>query len=1120
MNVVPKMPTREQRHAADPEHSAWVAASAGSGKTQVLVDRVIRLMLAGAAPECILCLTFTKAAAAEMAGRLFQRLSTWIALADAPLTDELRRLGVDPVTAKTKSAARKLFARALETPGGLKIQTIHAFCERLLQLFPVESGMAPGFRVMEDQEAQQLIRDALLQSLASDDASTQTAWSFLEDGSVSTLAALESLVRPFLSASKGMRQRLSGMAQLAETEAQLRDVIGVLPGRTADGIKTDIAAIDGSAYEKAAVLLMPYENDAAHCAPRFLNLAVHARQQEERLGFLADLVLTQTGTERKAILRKKARESEPGAAQWLEEERKRLLVLFEDLAKLQILEANLAIYRAMAGVIARMNIEKRARGLYDFDDLIARTAQLLRGYEAAQWVLYKLDRGLSHILVDEAQDTSPAQWTVIQALAGEFFTGSGDRPTPRTVFAVGDIKQSIFSFQGADISAFETARAAFEAALQNDNQQLQKVDLTLSYRSAQVVLDAVDETFAPGAPARAGFGPRAENERPHTAFHKERPGRVELWQVELKPDAEERDNWQAPVDTPPASHPRLLLAERIATAIHGWVGQRKRTSTGDAVKAGDILILVQSRNALFNALIGALRRRGVPVAGADRLKLQDSMIVKDLIMLGHVLRLPQDDHALACLLKSPLVPEPLSEEQLFTLAHGRDLESLWQRLPLESANKQMLVNLMQSQDTPFLLFSSVLQHARRSILERLGPEAEDAAQEFLTLALDYELLNGVSLSGFLDWLQSGETQIKREMEQGGGEVRIMTVHGAKGLEAPIVFLADAADPPPTARERLITITEEPHKGLQLFIPETRMQPPVIDTLKQQQKQLAIAERMRLLYVGMTRAADELYICGSHNKEDDKKLPEDSWYPQVAAAFEKALGEKAETVVLDDGFQIRRFGAAPVLAAASDADSTTFGEVPEWATTTLPPQASPPEQWLAARDSETFDKEAVAKGVVTHRLIELMADVPATERLEIGRRWATKLKLDAGTAQTLAAQLDSPELEPFLRPEAQSEVSIEGRVPGLGEVSGRIDRLMIVDDCIYLLDYKTNRTPPATLSPQHSYAQQMARYAALLREAYPGHAVKAALLWTETGRVTWLSPELLSRALEEARKEMA
>jgi ATP-dependent helicase/nuclease subunit A len=1120
MNVVPKTPTPDQRRAANPEHSAWVAASAGSGKTQVLVDRVIRLMLAGAAPECILCLTFTKAAAAEMAGRLFQRLSTWIALADAPLTDELHRLGVEPVTAKTKSAARKLFARALETPGGLKIQTIHAFCERLLQLFPVESGMAPGFRVMEDQEAQQLIREALLKSLASNDASTQTAWAFLEDGSVSTLAALESLVSPFLSASKGMRQRLSSMAELAKTEAQLRALIGVVPDQTADDIETDIVSINRSAYEKAADLLLPYENDAAHCAPRFLNLAMHARQQDEQLGFLADLVLTQAGTARKTILRKKARESEPGVAQWLEEEQNRLLSLFEELAKLQILEANLAIYRAMAGVVARVNIEKQARGLYDFDDLIARTAQLLQGHEAAQWVLYKLDRGLSHILVDEAQDTSPAQWTVIQALASEFFTGSEDRPTPRTVFAVGDIKQSIFSFQGADISAFETAREAFKAALQNDVQKLQEVDLTLSYRSAQVVLDAVDETFAPGAPARKGFGPRAENERPHTAFHKERPGRVELWQVELKPDLDERDNWQAPVDTPPASHPRLLLAERIATAIHGWVGKRKRTSTSDAVKAGDILILVQSRNALFNALIGALRRRGVAVAGADRLKLQDSMIVKDLIMLGQVLRLPQDDHALACLLKSPLVPEPLSEEQLFTLAFGRDAESLWQRLPAASVNKQMLVHLMQSQDTPFLLFSSVLQQARRSILERLGPEAEDAAQEFLTLALDYELLNGVSLSGFLDWLQSGETQIKREMEHGGGEVRIMTVHGAKGLEAPIVFLADAADPPPKDRGRLITIAEGLHKGLQLFVPETRMQPTVIDTLKQQQKALAIAERMRLLYVGMTRAADELYICGSHNKESDGKLPEDSWYPQVAAAFEKALGAKAETVVLDDGFQIRRFGAAPVVAPAGDVANKTFGEVPDWATTPLTPQPSPPEQWLVARDSDALDKEAVAKGIATHRLIELMADVPVTERLETGRRWAKKLKLDAGKAESLAAQLDSPELEPFLRPEAQSEVNVEGRVPGLGEVSGRIDRLMIAEDCIYLLDYKTNRTPPATLSPQHPYAQQMARYAALLHQAYPGHAMKAAVLWTEKGRFTWLLPELLSQALEEARKEMA
>jgi ATP-dependent helicase/nuclease subunit A len=1115
-----KTPTLEQRQAADPAHSAWVAASAGSGKTQVLVDRVIRLMLAGAAPECILCLTFTKAAAAEMAGRLFERLSKWIAMADDPLTEELRDLGVQPIDQKTRADARKLFAKALETPGGLKIQTIHAFCERLLQLFPVESGMAPGFRVMEEQEADQLFRDALLQSLSTDNTATQSAWAFLNNGDVNTLAALEKLAQPFLSTSKGMRQRLSSMTKIAETEAQLRETLNIASDRTTAELKDEITAIHVAAYEKAARLLMPLEADAQHCAPRFLSLALHAKRQDEKLQALADLVLTGEGAPRKSILRKAAGKAEPGAAAWLEGERHRLLALFEDLAKLEILEANLAIYRAMAGVVARVNIEKRARGLYDFDDLIARTAQLLHSHEAAQWVLYKLDRGLSHILVDEAQDTSPAQWTVIQALAGEFFTGDSDRPTPRTVFAVGDIKQSIFGFQGADISAFETARLGFEQALRYADQDLRKVDLTLSYRSAQAVLDAVDETFAMDAPARQGFGPRASTERPHTAFYNQRPGRVELWQVELKPDVEERDNWQAPVDTPPASHPRLVLAERIASAIHGWVGKRKRTRNNDTVKAGDILILVQRRNALFNALIGALRRRGVPVAGADRLKLQQSLIVQDLIMLGQVLRLSRDDHALACVLKSPLVPEPVSEETLFTLAHGRNNESLWNRLSDESVNKRMLKRLMASQDSPFLLFSGVLQQSCRTILERLGPEAEDAAQEFLNLALDYELLNGVSLSGFLDWLQAGETEIKREMEHGGGEVRIMTTHGAKGLEAPIVFLADAADVPRPHQGNLITVTEGDQKGLQVFVPDTRMQVPVIEDLKQQQRLLAIAERMRLLYVGMTRAADELYICGSHNKETDKGIPQDSWYPQVAAAFETALAQKSEMIELQDGFTIRRFGVAPVAVDTAAPAAVPKVDLPDWALTPLSPSVRPIDGLVAARDSDAFDKAAVARGVAMHRLIEVMADVPEAERLHVGQRWAARLKLDIAIVDSLAAQLASPDLSHFFAPDAQSEVSIEGEVRGLGRVSGRIDRLRIAEDAIFLLDYKTNRHPPATLSPRHPYARQMARYAALLREAYPNREVNVALLWTETGEVMWLPQDLLSQALDVVGKEMA
>ncbi len=1128
MNVVrsKKIPTREQRDAAHPERSVWVAASAGSGKTQVLVDRVIRLLLDGAEPQAILCLTFTKAAAAEMSNRLFQRLGDWIGLTDAVLDEELRNLGVKDSSAKTRQAARRLFARALETPGGLKIQTIHAFCERLLQQFPVESGMAPGFRVLEDQEREQLFRDALLQSLSSTDKDTHTAWAFLDDGSISTLEALEKLVVPFVSGSNGMRQRLSDLAQLASVEIMLRDILGLGADEQIGDVEEALVDIGAQKYLAVAKLLQPYPLAFNHAVADLLVKVVGANEASGRMQAMAELFTRIDGSGRipraKLVLAPTQR-AHPGEIDWLIAEQANKVELMQRHGLLQTLNANLAIYRAMAGVLARVNVAKRARGLYDFDDLIARTAQLLEGHEAAQWVLYKLDKGLSHILVDEAQDTSPAQWSIIRALAGEFFTTAADEAgRKRTVFAVGDIKQSIFSFQGADIAAFETARKSFSTSLEHLQDRLHEVDLSISYRSNAQVLDVVDQVFAPGRAARSGFGVRADMERPHTAFAKDRIGLVELWDIVRPDDKEEVEDWRAPTDALSRSHPRLKLANRIALTVKDWIGKRVIAGRDRTVSAGDILILLQSRNVLFNALIGALRRHGVPVAGADRLQLQQSLIVQDLMMLGQFIRMPGDDHGLACVLKSPLVPEPLTEEELFALAHGRETHSLWQRIPADSPNALMLAQALASTATPYQFFSTVLQRAKKLTLQRLGQEADDAAQEFLSLALDYEQRHGTSLTGFLDWFSAGETQIKREMEADTGLVRLMTVHGSKGLEAPIVILADAADAGRGRSSRVVEVMNDgPWRGAQVFLPNTLMVGAAVDGLKDAARLQAQAERMRLLYVGMTRAADELYVCGSVNKAGADKVPKDSWYPHVAAAVQDAGGLKGVRVVTDDPeLTVWRFGADPVWQEAVRDDTVEMHSIPDWATTAVVPRAKVPPPLLPARNSDSFDRRAAEQGIATHRLIERMAEADRAQRGVQGQAFAKRLGLAEAIAEAVEAMLLLPELQDLFGPEGQSEVVIDGVVPGLGRVTGRVDRLAVAADTIHVLDYKTNRNPPASLVPDHPYARQMAGYAALLQQAYPGHRVKAALYWTQSGEVMWLSPALLSQALDLRIKETA
>jgi ATP-dependent helicase/nuclease subunit A len=495
------------------------------------------------------------------------------------------------------------------------------------------------------------------------------------------------------------------------------------------------------------------------------------------------------------------------------------------------------------------------------------------------------------------------------------------------------------------------------------------------------------------------------------------------------------------------------------------------------------------------------------------------LIVEDLLMLVQFLRLPDDDHALACVLKSPLVPEPLDDAALLGLAHDRGQQSLWSRLPDASANREMLEAVRHATDTPFMLLSGVLQKSRRAILERLGQEAEDAAQEFLTLALDYEERYGVSLTGFADWFAGGDTEIKREMEAAGGNLRIMTVHGSKGLEAPIVFLADAADPPPGKRDRLIDVADDRGLGrLLVFDPKLDVALPIITTLKEAERKRAVDERMRLLYVGMTRAADELYICGGLNKDDESKVKAESWHALVAGAL--ADRHEKRRVLQPDGSALWRFGAEPKALTQRTETPGSAMSLPDWAVTPVVDQAPVPLPLTASRRSDVFDKEAVKRGLASHRLAEVMAEASPESRVAKGLRWAGKLGLEAEMVHRLAKAMATPDLAVLFSAEGQSEVSIEGELARHGRISGRIDRLFVGADEIVILDFKTNRVPVLRLEAERGYVRQLAVYAALLGQAYPRHRVKAALLWTQSGEVSWLSPDVLSQALDRPVQETA
>lgn len=1083
-SLVPKKisPTPQQLRAADPGRSIWVSANAGSGKTHVLVERVIRLLLAGAEPASILCITYTKAAAAEMSSRLFARLGSWAALSNAQLIEALDAMEADGNDAALRARARSLFTLALETPGGLKIQTIHAFCERLLHLFPVEAGIAPGFSVMDERDTDEMqarATEAILQ-YAESGAAPELAGSFQRLAQDLNEEQFASLVRSFVSALRKSGASLSRLTRDAY-QAGLKAVLGIAPDLAHDTVTQSIAVIEAEIYRTHAELLRPHVSPSTNASALLFKIV---EQVEIRHQSILDFYLTKAFEPRKSLILKGAQRDLPDTHAYLLREQDRVAQAVQLANTLKAIEASADAFALASAILRRIEEEKRSTGKYDFDDLIARAARLLSSGPATQWVLKKLDAGIDHILLDEAQDTGPHQWQMILAMAQEFFAGESAREgVNRTLFVVGDKKQSIYSFQGADISAYAQAHQLFL-----ERGWLEDVELSISYRSTDEVLAAVDQVFSQG-------------HRDHTVSdaRKNDAGLVEIWP--LVPDDEDvpDDPWTTPLDRPPRDSAQRKLARLIASKIKTWLDDgtpRKLAGEDRAVTAGDILILFRNRNAFFRMVLAELRARDVPVAGADRLNLLKSLIVQDLQMLLSWVLLPEDDYALSVILKSPLVPEPLNEAQLFELVHGRD-GTVHERLT--GKNRAWLDELRAMPASPFALLSHVLNRQRRAIAVRLGSEAIEASNAMLDLALDHERQSGPSLFGFLRWFSATETTIKRELEKGTGEVRLMTVHGAKGLEAPVVIIADAKAQGggPRNLPQLVTAPENSRvPGLPVWLPSgSGPLLPVLTDWVQAGKLRAAEENRRLLYVAMTRAADELYIFGRAPNKDSSEI---SWW------------EMLEPLGLPQGDQPVRFGPADAFRDGRTAQRGLSAELPAWIASLMVTEPSAaPVAVTALAGAKDYDPSAARRGRAIHRLLEELADVPADQRMGLARLRAPKLGLSYNDLLNVFRAFISPALTPYLTPLSRSEVDIAGELRDGREVSGRIDRITVTPEGIWLLDWKTDRYVPDSLPQDHDYARQMAGYVELLEAAYPGRPVTAAIFWTEQARLDIL-PDLHTR----------
>lgn len=1110
----------DQAAASDPHRHVWLSASAGTGKTHVLSARVFRLLLRGVDPAAILCLTFTKAGAAEMAERVASRLARWVRLPTADLKADLFALGEDVNDPALLARARTLFARVLDAPGGgVRIQTIHGFCQSLLAGFPVEAGLVPGFRPLEAREEAGMAREALAELLVEEQRTGATrigdaiaamslrmgegaAENFLRECArrPQAMAELPSGIQPFLRRaldlpSGPIDEMLSGACSDDEFDCDALERLAAanLAWGTATGRKTHGAILDWLARSPA--------------------------ERAARIRDVRRMFFTAEDTLRKASAKLIA--AEPDYDELADAVGGRAGELIEEAARMGYADAladALEAGRAYADAYVRA---KRRAGAVDFDDLIRETLNLLAQPGIGDWVRFKLDQSTEHVLIDEAQDTNPQQWAIVRSLVEEFFSGDAVRTAGmRTLFVVGDYKQAIFGFQGTDPIYFRAAHVDFErrATLpddyRGDARELDTLSLTHSFRTTRPVLEFVDAAIA--ALPDPGMGidtpDTHDSEVPG-------PGTVTLWAptvVDTPDDAEE--GWVDDVTR--------VIATRIAREIAGWIGTLPLESKGRMLQPGDIMVLVKRRGDLASLIVARLYAEGVPVAGVDRLRLDAPLAVKDLLAAIRFALQPDDDLSLACLLVSPLIG--WTQEQLLAGAL-RESGSLWRHLRrTDSDVVEPLSRILRRADfaTPYRFLEELLSgemDGRRKLIARLGEEARDPIDELLNAALSFESVATSSLQRFVEWFDRGEVEIKRDAGGSGGAVRVMTAHGSKGLQAPLVLLADAAIDPENSRRGVVHWAPDGHDGaaFPLFRPRGSETGTPVDDAFAASDRRELEEHWRLFYVAATRAEERLVIAGAPSPKYKGVPPALSWYSAAAAAFDAlgaAEGEGGDRVFTgltpQPPVAVRaRRGSAPTAAAPT----------PAWLRAPAPAEARPPRPLApsAVGEDEVSDppptatmRAAAERGRLLHQLFERLPELPRAERAAAAERWLAgaagveDAALRRRVTRDAMAILDDPAFADLFGPDALAEAPIAA-VVGTQVVAGTVDRLCVGTDTVRVVDFKTGRRVPDSVADIPVYhLRQMAAYAAALRVIFPDHAVEAALLYTAGPRLFVLPDALL------------
>ena len=979
----------------------------------------------------------------------------------------------------------------------MRIQTIHSFCAALLRRFPLEAGVSPQFTELDARSAR-LLREEIVEEMSdhlAPEVMGNIALAFRGD-------AFAKLIEEVATNRSGFAGplELSTLFDMPKGESAARILGDTFLGAEPTWMPRLIEALGkGSTTDNSNALRLM---SVAFDSPELGDLT-----ELEDLFLYGKKAISPFGAKVGAFPTKPTQKRLPDIMpalndlmQRVEAARPRRLT-FAAAQKTETLHEFASVFLPIYAE------RKAARGWLDFDDLITRAKALLTNPSVAAWVLYRLDSGIDHVLVDEAQDTSPDQWRVIELLTAEFTAGEGTRSGGRTLFVVGDKKQSIYSFQGADVAAFDAKHADFRDRFGAAQQRFQSRNLEYSFRSSPAILQLVDQALGTEFPQALGQGVV------HRAIKDQLPGRVDLWPLIAKEKDATDDKFEDPVDLIRESHESVRLARKLAAEIRRMIDDGVQIPARDGarpVHAGDFLILVQRRSDLFPEIIRACKAEDLPIAGADRLKLGAELAVKDLAALLSFLATPEDDLSLAVTLRSPLLG--WTEGELYDLAHGRP-GYLWQALR-EQADKypqtlDYLNDLRLQTDflSPYDLIERALTRhdGRRRLIARLGPEAEDGIDELLNQALGYERGEVPSLTGFLARMETDDIEVKRQTDSAGGRIRVMTVHGAKGLESEIVILPDTANRNPPERNELLVAPA----GQPIWKVAVDDSPPLIAALRFQKQLKAAEESTRLLYVALTRARCWLIVAGAGTADKDS-----AWHQIVDKAM-MDLGAKT----CGDGLR-HEAGHWPEPIGRNEAVHQENVALPDWAEARAPAADRPiaPRSPTALGGAKALPDEggltedaAKARGAALHLLLQHLPGTDEASWPSLSRHLIADETLRADVIGEARSVLCEAQFASLFGPNSLAEVPVTGTIHGQ-RFFGIIDRLVIAPDHILAVDFKSNAVV-ATGPDQvpEGLLRQMGAYFLLLEQIYPGRAIRTAILWTRAPQLMPLNADIVRDA---------